>query len=68
MISLSVKHSISSREEKYNVRHLLVIDDEYKDMNKPIGITTPLVFTAYEQYSRNDEGNDILEKILEYYI
>ncbi len=53
---------------KYNVRHLLVIDDEYKDTNKPIGITTPLDIKGYEEHSRNDEGKDILEKILEYYI
>jgi CBS domain-containing protein len=53
---------------KHNVRHLLVIDDNSEDTNKPIGMITPLEFTRYEDYARDDEGKDILEKILEYYI
>lgn len=31
-----------------NVRHLLVVDDAKYDINKPIGIVTPLDFTKYE--------------------
>jgi len=53
---------------KHNVRHLLVIDDNSEDTNKPIGMITPLEFTRYEDYARDDEGKDNLEKILEYYI
>ena len=53
---------------KHNVRHLLVIDDNSEDTNKPIGMITPLEFTRYEDYARDDKGEDILEKILEYYI
>jgi hypothetical protein len=37
------------------------------NLNKPIGIITPLDFTRYEEYS-NDEEKDNIEKILEYYI
>ena len=52
-----------------NVRHLLVVDNDDKsnNLNKPIGIITPLDFTRYEEYS-NDEEKDNIEKILEYYI
>ena len=48
-----------------NVRHLLVVDDKY-DVNKPIGIITPLDFTKYQEYT--DNNKDAIEKILEYYI
>ena len=48
-----------------NVRHLLVVDDKY-DVNKPIGIITPLDFTRYQEYT--DNYKDSIEKILEYYI
>ena len=51
-----------------NVRHLLVIDNDSKsNLKKPIGIITPLDFTRYEEYT-NDEERDNIEKILEYYI
>jgi CBS domain-containing protein len=51
-----------------NVRHLLVVDNENKDNpKKPIGVITPLDFTRYEEYT-NDEERDNIEKILEYYI
>src|SRR5919109_1845027 len=50
-----------------NVRHLLVVDSKY-DVNKPIGIITPLDFTKYQEYSNNDDDKDSIEKILEYYI
>jgi signal-transduction protein with cAMP-binding, CBS, and nucleotidyltransferase domain len=50
-----------------NVRHILVTDDKY-DVNKPIGIVTPLDFTKYQEYTNNDDDNNAIEKILEYYI
>ena len=51
-----------------NVRHLLVIDNESsKDVNKPIGIITPLDFTRSQGYAGSDD-NDTIEKLLEYYI
>jgi signal-transduction protein with cAMP-binding, CBS, and nucleotidyltransferase domain len=53
---------------KYNVRHLLVIDDKSDDINKPVGMITPLDFTKYQEYTRGDEDKDNIEKILEYYI
>jgi hypothetical protein len=53
---------------KHNVRHLLVVDENSKDTNKPIGIITPLDFTKYEEYLRDDENKESIEMILEYYI
>ena len=50
-----------------NVRHLLVVDDK-SDINKPIGIVTPLDFTKYAEYANTDDDKDAIEKILEYYI
>jgi signal-transduction protein with cAMP-binding, CBS, and nucleotidyltransferase domain len=71
LITIDSKSSPSTATDlmlRYNVRHLLVIDDKSEDANKPIGMITPLEFTRYEEYPRNDEGKDNLEKILEYYI
>jgi CBS domain-containing protein len=52
-----------------NVRHLLVVDNDDKyDVNKPIGIVTPLHFIKYQEYTNNDDDKDSIEKILEYYI
>lgn len=48
-----------------NVRHLLVVNKV--NVTKPIGIITPLDFTKYEDYTNEDEKDNI-EKILEYYI
>jgi CBS domain-containing protein len=51
-----------------NVRHLLVIDNESSEnVDKPIGIITPLDFTRSQGYAGSDE-NDTIEKLLEYYI
>jgi CBS domain-containing protein len=51
-----------------NVRHLLVVDNnDRSSLNKPIGIITPLDFTRYQEYT-NDEEKDNIEKILEYYV
>ena len=53
---------------KYNVRHLLVINNESKDNNQPIGIITPLDLVKNEEYTRDEGRKDALEMILEYYI
>ena len=53
---------------KNNVRHLLVIDNESKDNNQPIGIITPLDLVKYEEFTRDEGRKDALEMILEYYI
>ena len=53
---------------RHNVRHLLVIDDNSVDINKPIGMVTPLDFTKYQEYTRDGEHKDAIEEILEYYI
>ena len=51
-----------------SVRHLLVIDNESSDdVNKPIGIITPLDLTRSQGYAGSDD-NDTIEKLLEYYI
>ena len=53
---------------KHNVRHLLVVDENSEDNRKPIGMITPLDFTKYEEYLRDDENKESIETILEYYI
>ena len=53
---------------KNNVRHLLVIDNESKDNNQPIGIITPLDLVKYEEDTHDEGRKDALEMILEYYI
>ena len=53
---------------KQNVRHLLVVDENSEDNGKPIGMITPLDFTKYEEYRRDDENKESIEMILEYYI
>ena len=51
-----------------NVRHLLVIDNEWsEDVNKPTGIITPLDFIKSQGYAGSDDSDNI-EKLLEYYI
>jgi CBS domain-containing protein len=60
---------------QHNVRHLLVVDnarDNYgnpnpDNLNKPVGIITPLDFTRYQAYT-DDKEKDTIEKVLEYYI
>ena len=49
---------------QHNVRHLLVIND---NVDKPVGLITPLDFTRYQEYVAN-EDRDAIEKVLEYYI
>jgi CBS domain-containing protein len=48
---------------KNNVRHLLVIDN----VNKPIGMITPLDFTRYQEYTA-DKDKEAIEKVLESYM
>jgi CBS domain-containing protein len=51
-----------------SVRHLLVIDNESsEDINKSVGIITPLDLTRSQGYAGSDD-NDTIEKLLEYYI
>jgi CBS domain-containing protein len=51
---------------QHNVRHLLVVDKT--NINRPIGIVTPLDFTRYQEYTNVNEEKDTIEKILEYLI
>jgi CBS domain-containing protein len=51
---------------QHNVRHLLVV--EKNNLDRPIGIVTPLDFTRYQEYTDVSEDKDAIEKILEYYI
>jgi CBS domain-containing protein len=53
---------------KHNVRHLIVVDGNSKDTSKLVGMITPLDFTKYEEYVRDDEDKESIEMILEYYI
>lgn len=71
LITIDSKSSTSIAADtmlRCNVRHLIVVDDSAADINKPIGMLTPLDFTKYEEYTRNDEDRESIEKILEYYI
>ena len=57
---------------RYNVRHLLVIDDknnsDKSDSKHFIGIITPLDFARYEEFPNDEVGKDEIERMLEYYI
>ena len=71
LITIDSKSSPSSAVDmmlRCNVRHLLVIDDSSVEINKPIGMITPLDFTKYQEYTRDGEHKDAIEEILEYYI
>ena len=68
LISISSRSSPSEAADmmlQHNVRHLLVVDND--NVNKPIGIITPLDFTRYQEYVAN-EDREAIEKMLEYYI
>jgi CBS domain-containing protein len=71
LITISPKSPPSEAADmmlQHNVRHLLVVDrSDSSNLNKPVGIITPLDFTRYQEYS-NDKEKDTIEKILEYYI
>jgi len=71
LITIDSESSASTATDlmlKNNVRHLLVIDNESKDNNQPIGIITPLDLVKYEEDTHDEGRNDVLEMILEYYI
>ena len=50
---------------KNKVRHLVVVDKE--DVDKPVGIITPMDFTRYQDSRKSDSESDTLTRILEYY-
>ena len=52
---------------QHNIRHLLVVDN-IREINKPIGIVTPRDLTKYQEFTRDNDNKDYLEKILEYFI
>jgi CBS domain-containing protein len=71
LITIDAKASPSIAADlmlKHNVRHLLVVDEDSEDTSKIIGMITPLDFTKYEEYLRDDENKESIETILEYYI
>jgi CBS domain-containing protein len=71
LITIDSKSSASIAADlmlKNNVRHLLVMNEKANDISKPIGMITPLDFTKIEEYTREEQGKDSIEKILEYYI
>ncbi|MDW0231776.1 MAG: CBS domain-containing protein [Nitrososphaeraceae archaeon] len=71
LITIDSESSASTATDlmlKNNVRHLLVINNESKDNNQPIGIITPLDLVKNEEYTRDEGRKDALEMILEYYI
>jgi CBS domain-containing protein len=56
---------------QYNVRHLLVVDNDEGNKSNPknlVGIITPLDFARYEEFPNDEVGKDEIEKMLEYYI
>ena len=71
LITISPKSPPSEAADmmlEHNVRHLLVVDrDDCSNLNKLVGIITPLDFTRYQEYA-NDKEKDTIEKILEYYV
>jgi CBS domain-containing protein len=71
LITISSRSSPSEAADmmlQHNVRHLLVVDrGDSNNLNKPVGIITPLDFTRYQEYANNKE-KDTIEKILEYYV
>jgi CBS domain-containing protein len=68
LITISSRSSLSEAADmmlQHNVRHLLVVDND--NVNKPIGIITPLDFTRHQEFVAN-EDREAIEKMLEYYI
>jgi CBS domain-containing protein len=57
---------------RYNVRHLLVIDDKNNnDKSDPkhfVEIITPRDFARYEEFPNDGVGKNEIERMLEYYI
>ena len=52
---------------QHNIRHLLVVGDK-TEVNEPVGILTPRDLTRYQEFTRDNDNKDNLEKILEYYL
>jgi CBS domain-containing protein len=52
---------------QHNIRHLLVVGDNTQ-INEPIGIVTPRDLTRYQEFTRDNDNKENLEKILEYFI
>ena len=52
---------------QHNIRHLIVVDNT-REINKPIGIVTPRDLTRYQEFTRDYDNKENLEKILEYFI
>jgi CBS domain-containing protein len=48
-----------------NVRHLLVVDTD--NVDRPVGIVTPLDFTRYQEFKNEEINKEDIEKILDYY-
>jgi CBS domain-containing protein len=68
LVTISSRSSPSEAADmmlQHNVRHLLVVDND--NVNKPIGIITPLDFTRHQEFVAN-EDREAIEKMLEYYI
>jgi CBS domain-containing protein len=68
LVTISSRSSPSEAADmmlQHNVRHLLVVDND--NVNKPIGIITPLDFTRHQEYVAN-EDREAIQKMLEYYI
>lgn len=69
LITISSRTSPSEAADmmlQRNVRHLLVVDSDNAD--KPIGIITPLDFTRHQEDVANKDRDDVIERMLEYYI
>src|SRR5919198_593233 len=65
LITISSRSSPSEAADmmlQHNVRHLLVVDND--NVNKPIGIITPLDFTRHQEYVAN-EDREAIQKMLE---
>ena len=52
---------------QHNIRHLLVVSDNTQ-INEPVGIVTPRDLTRYQEFTRDYDNKENLEKILEYFI
>ncbi|HEU4447370.1 MAG TPA: CBS domain-containing protein [Nitrososphaeraceae archaeon] len=68
LITINSKESPSTAADlmlQKGVRHLLVVDSS--NMDRPIGIVTPLDFTRYQESKNEEVTKDDIEKILDYY-
>ena len=68
LITIDSKESPSTAADlmlQKGVRHLLVVDSN--NIDRPIGIVTPLDFTRYQEFKNEQINKDDIEKILDYY-